>query len=81
MKAKVYVTLKKGVLDPQGSAVGKTLHRTGYEEVKDVRIGMRLEAVWVDDADLRPNLESIKYFRPIDEPDVEVIQPGAGVTW
>jgi uncharacterized OB-fold protein len=50
-------------------------------DVKDVRIGMRLEAVWVDDADLAPNLESIKYFRPIDEPDVEVVQPGAGVTW
>ena len=50
-------------------------------DVQDVRIGMRLEAVWVDDADLRPNLESIKYFRPIDEPDVEVIQPGKGVTW
>ena len=50
-------------------------------DVKDVRIGMRLEAVWVDEADLRPNLESIKYFRPIDEPDVEVRQPGEGVTW
>ena len=50
-------------------------------DVKDVRIGMRLEAVWVDDADLAPNLESIKYFRPIDEPDVEVRQPGKGVTW
>jgi uncharacterized OB-fold protein len=50
-------------------------------DVKDVRIGMRLEAVWVDDADLAPNLESIKYFRPLDEPDVEVVQPGAGVTW
>ena len=50
-------------------------------DVKDVRIGMRLEAVWVDDADLAPNLESIKYFRPIDEPDVEVVQPGEGVTW
>ena len=50
-------------------------------DVKDVRIGMRLEAVWVDGADLKPNLESIKYFRPIDEPDVEVRQPGKGVTW
>jgi uncharacterized OB-fold protein len=50
-------------------------------DVKDVRIGMRLEAVWVDDADLAPNLESIRYFRPIDEPDAEVIQPGEGVTW
>jgi phosphoribosylformylglycinamidine synthase len=43
MKAKVYVTLKKGVLDPQGSAVARTLHRTGYEEVKDVRIGKYIE--------------------------------------
>jgi uncharacterized OB-fold protein len=50
-------------------------------DVNDVRIGMRLEAVWVDDADLKPSLESIKYFRPIDEPDVEVHQPGKGVTW
>ena len=47
-------------------------------DVKDVRIGMRLEAVWVDDADLKPNLESIKYFRPIDEPDVEVRPAGRG---
>jgi len=50
-------------------------------DVKDVRIGMRLEAVWVDDADLAPNLESIRYFRPVDEPDVPVVQPGEGVTW
>jgi uncharacterized OB-fold protein len=49
--------------------------------VKDVRIGMRVEAVWVDDADLGPTLESIRYFRPNGEPDRAVTQPGAGVTW
>jgi uncharacterized OB-fold protein len=49
--------------------------------VDDVRIGMRVEAVWVDDADLGPTLESIRYFRPNGEPDVDVVQPGAGVTW
>jgi uncharacterized OB-fold protein len=38
-------------------------------EGRDVTMGMRVEAVWVDDADLAPTLESIKYFRPIDEPD------------
>jgi phosphoribosylformylglycinamidine synthase subunit PurS len=43
MKVKVYVTLKKGVLDPQGQAVAKTLHRTGFEEVGDVRIGKYIE--------------------------------------
>jgi hypothetical protein len=49
--------------------------------VEDVHIGMRVEAVWVDDADLGPTLESIRYFRPNGEPDRLVTQPGAGVTW
>jgi phosphoribosylformylglycinamidine synthase len=43
MRVRVYVTLKPGVLDPQGSAVAKTLHRTGYDEVADVRIGKYIE--------------------------------------
>ena len=34
-----------------------------------VRMGMRVEAVWVPDEDLKPTLESIRYFRPSDEPD------------
>ena len=43
MKARVYVTLKEGVLDPQGQAVVGTLGRLGYGEVKDVRIGKYVE--------------------------------------
>lgn len=43
MKVKIYVTLKNGVLDPQGQAVQKTLRRTGFEEVADVRIGKYIE--------------------------------------
>lgn len=35
----------------------------------EVRMGMRVEAVWVPKAELGPTFESIKYFRPIDEPD------------
>ena len=38
----------------------------------EVRVGLRVEAVWVDDADLGPTLESIKYFRPTGEPDVDL---------
>lgn len=49
--------------------------------VEDVHIGMRVEAVWVDEADLGPTLESIRYFRPNGEPDRPVTQPGKGVTW
>lgn len=43
MKAKVYVTLKSGVLDPQGQAVSRTLGKLGYDAVKDVRIGKYIE--------------------------------------
>jgi phosphoribosylformylglycinamidine synthase len=43
VKAKVYVTLKAGVLDPQGQAVGKTLGRLGFGEVSGVRIGKFVE--------------------------------------
>lgn len=35
----------------------------------DVRMGMRVEAVWVPDAELAPNMNSIRYFRPTGEPD------------
>ena len=43
MKAKVYVPLKKGVLDPQGKAVMSALQSTGFDEVTDVRIGKFME--------------------------------------
>ena len=50
MKARVYVTLKAGVLDPQGQAVGKTLGRLGFAEVADVRVGKYIE-VALDERD------------------------------
>lgn len=43
MKARVYVTLKRGVLDPQGKAVCTSLHQIGYREVTEVRIGRFME--------------------------------------
>jgi phosphoribosylformylglycinamidine synthase len=43
MKARIYVTLKRDVLDPQGKAVFHSLQELGYEEVADVRIGRYLE--------------------------------------
>jgi hypothetical protein len=36
-----------------------------------VRMGMRVEAVWVPDDELAPTLESIRYFRPTGEPDAD----------
>jgi uncharacterized protein len=35
----------------------------------EVRLGMRVEPVWVDEAERAPNLGNIKYFRPSGEPD------------
>jgi phosphoribosylformylglycinamidine synthase subunit PurS len=43
MKARVVVTLKKSVLDPQGLAVGRALGSLGFNEVKDVRLGKIIE--------------------------------------
>ena len=43
MKVRLSVTLKKGVLDPQGKAVISSLHRLGFNEVDDVRVGKYLE--------------------------------------
>ena len=43
MKARIYVTLKKGILDPQGQAVLHALGSLGYSGVKGVRIGKLIE--------------------------------------
>ena len=43
MKAKVHVTLKQGVLDPQGKAVQHALGALGFDGVKDVRQGKYFE--------------------------------------
>ena len=39
MKARVFVTLKSGVLDPQGKAIGHALNGLGFSSVGDVRQG------------------------------------------
>ena len=43
MKAKVYVTLKRGVLDPQGKAIQHSVGLLGYGGVADVRQGKYFE--------------------------------------
>ena len=43
MKAKVYVTLKKSVLDPQGKAVQHALDSMGFHELHGVRVGKYIE--------------------------------------
>ena len=43
MKAKIYVTLKRGVLDPQGKAIHASLSHLGIDGVEDVRVGKLME--------------------------------------
>jgi len=41
--ARVYVTPKRGILDPQGKAVQSSLHALGFGEVQDVKVGKYIE--------------------------------------
>lgn len=42
-KARVYITYKEGILDPQGKTVLRALESLGYEEVGEVRVGKYME--------------------------------------
>lgn len=48
MKARVYVTLKRGVLDPQGKAIQHAAHTLGYKAIDDVRQGKYFEVAISD---------------------------------
>ena len=55
MKARVFVTLKPGVLDPQGKAIHHALEGLGFSGVRDVRAGKLIELDLADgtaDADI-----------------------------
>ena len=43
MKVSIYVTLKNGVLDPQGKAIHHALDGLGFSGVNDVRVGKLIE--------------------------------------
>lgn len=53
MKAKIYITLKQGVLDPQGKAVQHSLQALGFHEAQDVRVGKYIELQLSDSSEKR----------------------------
>jgi phosphoribosylformylglycinamidine synthase len=61
MKARVYVTLKKTVLDPQGQTIQQALATLGYRSIKEVRQGkvfeIQLNGVSKDEA--REQIENV----------------------
>jgi phosphoribosylformylglycinamidine synthase len=46
MKAKIYVTLKPSVLDPQGKAIHHAVETIGYRGIEDVRQGKYFEVTF-----------------------------------
>jgi phosphoribosylformylglycinamidine synthase subunit PurS len=42
-RARVFVTLKEGILDPQGKTLLRALNSLGYDEVSDLRVGKYME--------------------------------------
>ncbi|HEX4292766.1 MAG TPA: phosphoribosylformylglycinamidine synthase subunit PurS [Rhizomicrobium sp.] len=61
MKARVFVTLKNGVLDPQGKAVGHALNGLGFGAVGEVRQGkmIDIELAETDEATARASLKDM----------------------
>lgn len=57
MMAKIHISYKKGVLDPQGNAVQNALNDLGYQEVQEVSLGkyleIRLDGVSREEAETR----------------------------
>ena len=61
MKARVFVTLKNGVLDPQGKAIGHALNGLGFANVGEVRQGkvIDIEIADKDEAAARVSLKQM----------------------
>lgn len=62
MKAKVYVTLKSGVLDPQGKAIQHSVESLGHRGIADIRQGKYFEIAVdpeISESDARSSIERI----------------------
>jgi phosphoribosylformylglycinamidine synthase len=72
MRARVFVTLKPSVFDPQGTTVGEALHTLGYRSVKDVRQGKYFELdIEADNADEARRIASEAAGRLLANPVIE----------
>ena len=60
MKAKVYVNLKSGVLDPQGKAIQHSVELLGFSGIDDVRQGKYFEISLDDTVDSQRARESVE---------------------
>ncbi|MFD1037113.1 phosphoribosylformylglycinamidine synthase subunit PurS [Virgibacillus byunsanensis] len=51
-KVTVYITLKQGVLDPQGKAIQESLNSLGYNEIQQARVGKTIELLVEEGVDI-----------------------------
>ncbi len=79
LNARVYVTLKKGVLDPQGKAVAHSLGSLGFTGVEEVRLGKYIEVKLAGDdrakaeADLKVMCEKLLANTVIEDYRFEIV--------
>ena len=61
MKARIYITLKPGVLDPQGKAIEGALKGLGFDDASQVRQGKVIEIILseTDEAAARTRIEDM----------------------
>jgi phosphoribosylformylglycinamidine synthase len=78
MKARVFVTLKPGVLDPQGKAIQHALEGLGFGGVKEVRAGKLIELDLADgtsDADIEAMCRTLLANTVIENYRIERMAP------
>jgi phosphoribosylformylglycinamidine synthase len=82
--ARVYVTPKDGILDPQGKAVQQSLQALGYPEVGEVRIGKYLEVRLADvsresaEARVQEMCERLLANHVIEDSRFEIVEARSG---
>ena len=59
MKAKIHVTIKNGVLDPQGKAIATALHHLGFKDVVDARQGKYIEVDFLSGTEKKKATEDV----------------------
>ena len=80
MKARVFVTLKNGVLDPQGKAIGHALNGLGFGQVGEVRQGKLIELELAEKdadkarADIKAMCEKLLANTVIEKYEIELKQ-------
>ena len=73
MKARVHITLKNGVLDPQGKAVEHALHGLGFGGVSDVHVGRLVELDLEDSSQLEEMCEKLLANPLVEDYEIELL--------